>query len=75
MSAEPIRIESAALLLCDLQNDFIHPDGAYARGGQKAEAIAALPERLAPLAQALRARGGLVLATHFTLFPGAAASP
>ncbi len=75
MSADRFRPESTALLLCDLQNDFIHPDGAYARGGQKAEAIAALPDRLAPLAKALRARGGLVLATHFTLVPGRGGEP
>ncbi len=75
MNDGPFRIESTALLLCDLQNDFIHPDGAYAQGGQKAEAIAALPERLAPLARAMRARGGLVLATHFTLFPGRGGEP
>ena len=75
MSTEPLRIESTALLLCDLQNDFVHPDGAYARGGQKAEPIAQLPDRLAPLAKAIRARGGLVLATHFTLFPGRGGEP
>ncbi len=75
MSAHPFRPDNTALLLCDLQNDFIHPDGAYARGGQGAAAIAALPDRLAPLAKALRARGGLVLATHFTLFPGRGGEP
>jgi nicotinamidase-related amidase len=66
---------SAALLLCDLQNDFIHPDGAYARGGQSSPEIAALPARIAPLAQALRAKGGLVIATHFTLVPGRGGEP
>jgi ureidoacrylate peracid hydrolase len=65
----------AALLLCDLQNDFIHPDGAYARGQQTSPDITALPERLAPLAKAIRARGGLVIATHFTLWPGRGAEP
>jgi nicotinamidase-related amidase len=66
---------STALLLCDLQNDFIHPDGAYARGGQTSPDIAALPARLSPLAKAIRARGGLVLATHFTLWPGRGGEP
>ena len=28
-----------ALVLIDMQNDFLHPDGAYARGGQIATAI------------------------------------
>jgi ureidoacrylate peracid hydrolase len=66
---------STALLLVDLQNDFIHPDGAYARGGQDAAAIAALPARLSPLAAAMRAKGGLVIATQFTLVPGRGGEP
>ena len=41
-----------ALVLADLQNDFIHPDGAYARGGAKVPEIAALPDRLKPLVEA-----------------------
>ena len=61
---------STALLLVDLQNDFIHPDGAYARGGAKSEAIAALPARLRPLVEAMRAAGGWIVSTHFTLVPG-----
>ncbi|MEJ2378057.1 MAG: cysteine hydrolase [Pseudolabrys sp.] len=64
-----------ALLLVDLQNDFIHPDGAYARGGQANSDIAALPARLKPLTQAFRARGRLVAATLFTLVPGRGAEP
>lgn len=66
---------TTALLLCDLQNDFIHPDGAYARGGQSAPEIAALPAKVKPLADALRAAGGLVLATQFTLVPGRGGEP
>ncbi len=64
-----------ALLLVDLQNDFIHADGAYARGGAVSDAVAALPARLAPLAQAVRAAGGLVAATQFTLVPGRGGAP
>jgi ureidoacrylate peracid hydrolase len=37
------------LLIVDLQNDFLHPDGAYARGNQKSADIAALPERVCRL--------------------------
>ncbi|MBN9526868.1 MAG: cysteine hydrolase [Alphaproteobacteria bacterium] len=58
-----------ALVLVDLQNDFIHPDGAYARGGQGAADIAALPGRLKPVIAALRAAGGVVVSTLFTLVP------
>lgn len=66
---------TTALLLCDLQNDFLHPKGAYARGGQSAPEIAALPARLAPLAHRLRDRGGWVVATLFTLVPGKGGAP
>ena len=68
-------LASTALLLVDLQNDFIHPDGAYARGGQANADIAALPARLKPLADAFRAKGGLVVATQFTLVPGRGGEP
>jgi nicotinamidase-related amidase len=75
MSEERIPPEQTALLIMDLQNDFVHPDGAYARGGQGADAIAALPARIAPLARALRARGGWVVSTQFTLVPGRGGEP
>jgi nicotinamidase-related amidase len=64
-----------ALLLVDIQNDFLHPDGAYGRAGQKSEAIAALPARLKPLADRVRAKGGFVIATLFTLVPGKGGEP
>ena len=64
-----------ALLLCDLQNDFVHPNGAYGRAGQTAPEIAALPERLAPLADRVRARGGWIVATQFTLVPSKGGAP
>lgn len=68
-------IETTALLLCDLQNDFIHPNGAYGRAGLGTPDIAALPARLAPLAQAMRRAGGWIVSTHFTLVPGKAGEP
>ena len=43
MSAD---LTNTALLLVDLQNDFLHPQGAYGRGGQGCAEIAALPARL-----------------------------
>lgn len=64
-----------ALLLCDLQNDFLHPRGAYCRAGQSAPDIAALPARLRPLMDALRERGGAIIATQFTLVPGRGGEP
>ncbi len=64
-----------ALLLCDLQNDFLHPNGAYGRAGQGSAAIAALPGRLKPLCDALHGQGGWVVATYFTLVPGKGGEP
>jgi len=64
-----------ALILGDLQNDFIHPDGAYGRSGTSDPDIAALPGRVAPVAQAVRAAGGWVVSTHFTLVPGRDGEP
>ena len=75
MAPTPFDIKSTALLLCDLQNDFLHPKGAYARGGQSSPDIAALPERINPLADALRAAGGVIIATQFTLVPGRGGEP
>ena len=62
-------LSTSALMLVDLQNDFIHPDGAYGKADQKSAQIAELPERLAPLAEAFRAGGGWVATTLFTLVP------
>ena len=45
----------AAVLTIDLQNDFLHPEGAYGRAGQSAPAIAALPEKVKPVIDAIRA--------------------
>jgi ureidoacrylate peracid hydrolase len=75
MSTQSLTPANTALLICDLQNDFIHADGAYARGGQFAPEIAALPARIRPLMDVLRARGGLVIATQFTLVPGRGGEP
>ncbi len=67
--------QTTALLLVDLQNDFLHSEGAYGRAGQSAPEIAALPARLSPVAQALRHAGGTVISTHFTLVPGKDGDP
>ena len=49
MSEAAILVGHTALLIVDLQNDFLHSEGAYGRAGQGAAEIAALPERLKPL--------------------------
>lgn len=68
-------LKKTALLTIDLQNDFIHPNGAYGRAEQTAESIAALPGRLAPLVAALRAKGGHYISAQFTLVPGPDGEP
>ncbi len=67
--------DRTALVLVDLQNDFLHPEGAYGRAGQSSAAIAALPARLLPLAEAVRRAGGWIVSTHFTLIPGKGGAP
>lgn len=64
-----------ALLTIDLQNDFLHPEGAYGRAGQSAEAISALPARIHPLADRLRKAGGHYISAQFTLVPGRDGEP
>lgn len=50
-------LSRTALLTIDLQNDFLHPEGAYGRAGQSSANITALPDHIAPLARALRSKG------------------
>jgi nicotinamidase-related amidase len=62
-------LSSTALLLCDLQNDFLHPDGAYGRAGLGHPDIAAVVPTVHPLVGAIRRAGGWVISTHFTMVP------
>ena len=64
-----------ALVVVDLQNDFLHTDGAYARGKAVNPLAQALPERVLLLAQAVKQAGGLVVSSHFTLWPDANGEP
>lgn len=66
---------TTALILGDLQNDFIHPDGAYGKAGQSNADIAAVPACISPLVKLARERGILIVATLFTLVPGRGAEP
>ena len=67
--------KTGALVLGDLQNDFLHPKGAYGRAGLCNPAIAVLPGKLAPLVRAARERRLLIVATLFTLVPGRSGAP
>ncbi|MEC7516161.1 MAG: cysteine hydrolase [Pseudomonadota bacterium] len=66
---------TTAFVIVDMQNDFVHPDGAYGRTGKTAAAIAALPARHRKLSRAMRAAGGWIVSTHFTLVPGRDGEP
>ncbi len=65
----------SALLLVDLQNDFLHPDGAYARGGACLPNASLLIANLARVASAMRNAGGWIISTHFTLVSGRDGEP
>tara|TARA_Y100000385_G_scaffold126022_1_gene131054 strand:+ start:33 stop:638 length:606 start_codon:yes stop_codon:yes gene_type:complete len=67
MSFDP---KTAAVLIVDLQNDFLDPKGAYGRAGLSSPEIAALPTRVLPLLNVIRKAGGWVFSTQFTLVPG-----
>lgn len=75
MSKHPLNPARTALVIVDLQNDFLAADGAYARGGAVSTAAGLLPDRVAPVAQALKDKGGLVAASQFTLWPDAQGEP
>ena len=63
------------MVIVDLQNDFLAPDGAYARGQTVSPEALLLPERMAPVARAIKARGGLECGSQFTLWPNAQGEP
>ncbi len=68
-------LSTTAVLLCDLQNDFLHADGAYGRAGLGNPDIAAVVPTVKPLVDAVRAGGGWIVSTHFTLIPGRDGEP
>jgi ureidoacrylate peracid hydrolase len=70
-----MNLNTGALVLGDLQNDFLHPNGAYGRAGLSNPDIAALPGRLAPLVRLARQRGVPIVGTLFTLVPGRGGAP
>lgn len=71
----PLDPRTTALLIVDLQNDFLTPGGAYDRGGAVSREARVLPARVAPVARAVKAHGGLVAASLFTLWPDAHGEP
>lgn len=74
-AASTLDTRSTALVIIDLQNDFLATDGAYTRGGASNPTALLLPARVARVAQSLKAQGGLVVASQFTLWPDAKGDP
>jgi ureidoacrylate peracid hydrolase len=66
---------TTALILGDLQNDFLHPEGAYGRAQQSCAEIAALPEKLKPQVEAARVYAVHKVGRLFTLVPGRGGEP
>jgi ureidoacrylate peracid hydrolase len=63
------------LVIVDLQNDFLAPEGAYARGNTVSAEALLLPARVAPVAQAVKRHQGLVTSSLFTLWPNTQGQP
>ena len=70
-----LNLQKTALILCDLQNDFLHPEGSYGRSGVTSPEIAAVPDRMIAVADAMRNLGCPVVSTHFTLVLGRNGQP
>ena len=75
MSGDQFDAASTAVLIVDLQNDFLHPEGAYGRSGTSSPEIATLPGRIRPLLDSVRLAGGWVVSTQFSLIPGRDGAP
>jgi ureidoacrylate peracid hydrolase len=75
MSTTKLDLKRTALLIVDLQNDFLHEKGAYARGGANLPGAAALVANMKAVADAMRAASGLIISTQFTLVPGRGGEP
>lgn len=75
MSATKPDLKRTALLIVDLQNDFLHEKGAYARGGANLPGAAALIANMKGVVDAMRAAGGWIVSTQFTLVPGRGGEP
>jgi ureidoacrylate peracid hydrolase len=70
-----IAAAKTALVIIDLQNDFLDPKGAYARGGDTNPPALLLPARVSQVAAALKVAGGMVVASQFTLWPDGKGEP
>jgi nicotinamidase-related amidase len=75
MTDHPFDLSRTAVLTVDLQNDFLHPRGAYARGADRLADAGGLVPNVKKVVDAVRAKGGWVISTQFTLVPGRKGEP
>src|SRR5262249_3088447 len=68
LDAMTIQPGATALLLLDLQRDFLDPGGAYARHGLPVDRLRAIIPTVAGVAQASRAAHVPIFASKFTIF-------
>ena len=70
-----LNLQRTALILCDLQNDFLHPEGAYGRSGVTSPEISLVPGRMVGVCDAMRNASCPIVSTHFTLVSGRNGEP
>lgn len=75
MSLGKLDIRRTALVIVDLQNDFLHANGAYARGGANLPGAAELITNMKSVTDVMREAGGWIVSTQFTLVPGRGGEP
>ncbi len=64
---ERLDLDRTAVMLCDMQNGFLHPKGSYARGGAASPNFAPAIVALKSVTDAMRAKGGWIAGSMFTL--------
>ena len=67
--------KKTALVFIDMQNDFLHPEGAYGRASQTSESIGKLIDTVDPVLKNFRENGAFIISTQFTLIPGRGGEP
>ncbi len=68
-------IKRTALLLMDMQNDFLHANGAYGRADIRIDNKRSMIEQLLKVTDLLREKGGLIISTNFTLIANKESKP
>lgn len=75
MAKQGLDLKRTALLIVDVQNEVVHPKGAYGRAGLCSPSVSMLPSRIRPLADAIRAKDGWIVSTRLTLVTGKNGEP